>query len=819
MVELTAELKIALETAVDNARHRHHEFANTEHLLLALLEDRVTARAIRRCGGDVGRLKKALDAFLEEYVETVPEQYETMPMPTVGFQEAVRRAVLNAQTSERDTVAGPHVLIAMFNLRDCHAVYLLQEEGIDKLKLMEFVSHHGLDDEDWDVDDDDDDGDYADDDGALADGEREGGDANPEKALKKFTVNLNQEAAEGRIDPMVGRTTELTRTIHILCRRRKNNPVFVGEAGVGKTAIVEGLALAIHEERVPTPLREAVVYALDVGQLVAGTRYRGDFEERLKAVVKRLEQLPHAILFIDEIHTLIGAGAASGGALDASSILKPLLARGKIRCIGATTWKEYRGIFERDQALSRRFQRVVVDEPSVEETIEILMGLKPRYEEFHGIEYTGEAIQEAARTSARFLNDRYLPDKAIDVIDEAAAEVKLAERPLVEVEDIDRTLARMAGVPPKQVSRDDRSRLRELEPELRSVIFGQDDAIEQLATAIKLSRSGLGHPDKPIGSFLFTGPTGVGKTEVCRQLARILGLELLRYDMSEYMERHTVSRLIGAPPGYVGFDQGGQLTEAVSKNPHSVVLLDEIEKAHPDVFNLLLQVMDHGTLTDNNGKKADFRNVILIMTSNIGARDLQRNRPGFFDAAADRSGDDDEAFKKRFSPEFRNRLDARIKFAPLPTAVMLKVADKFVGLLAAQLADRGVQIEVSDTARAVLARLGYDPQNGARPMDRVIRDKIRRPLADDLLFGRLADGGRLVVDAESVEADGFVFEFPDAPEGEDVGAVMKAEGVALDKAADADDGADDAPAEPEPTGAGLAAAAAAEPEPDPDADE
>ncbi len=808
MVELTPELKIALETAVDNARHRRHEFANTEHLVLALLEDRVTARAVRRCGGDVGRLKRELESFLEAHVEPVPEQFEMdpMPMPTVGFQQAVRRAVLNAQTSERDLVAGPHVLIAMFNLRDCHAVYLLGEEGIDKLKLMEYVSHGGLDDEDFDLDDDDD---YEDEDDDLvdADGERRGeGEA---KALEKFTINLNEEAAEGRIDPMIGRTTELTRTIHILCRRRKNNPVFVGEAGVGKTAIVEGLALAIHEEKVPRPLREAVVYTLDVGQLVAGTRYRGDFEERLKAVVKQLEKMPHAILFIDEIHTLIGAGAASGGALDASSILKPLLARGKIRCIGATTWKEYRGIFERDQALSRRFQRVVVDEPTVDETIAILMGLKPRYEEFHGVEYADEAIQEAARTSARFLNDRFLPDKAIDVIDEAAAEVKLAERPTVEVEDVDRTLARMAGVPARQVSRDDRSRLRELEPELKAVIYGQDEAIDQLATAIKLSRSGLGHPDKPIGSFLFTGPTGVGKTEVCRQLARILGLELLRYDMSEYMERHTVSRLIGAPPGYVGFDQGGQLTDAVSKNPHSVVLLDEIEKAHPDVFNLLLQVMDHGTLTDNNGKKADFRNVVLIMTSNIGARDLQRSRPGFFAEEAARAGDSDEAYKKRFSPEFRNRLDARIKFAALPPEVMLKVADKFVAQLAEQLADRAVGIEVTPTARAVLARLGYDPLNGARPMDRVIRDRIRRPLADDLLFGRLADGGRLVVDAESEEAEGFVFRFPDAPEGPE--AVMKAEpesapvALAKDEADAGDDAPDDAPP----------AAAEAEPEPDP----
>ena len=761
MVDLTQELKIAIEVAIDNARFRRHEFATTEHLMLALLEDTITARAVRRCGGNVGRLKTRLESFLKDHVETLPDAYPVEIMPTLGFQDAIRWAVNNAQTSEREVVAGPHVLIAMFNLDECHAVYLLEREEISKLDLMDYVSHGGLDDEDYDLDDDDEDADDDDDDEYARAGDDEGG-STPKKALEAFTINLNEEAAAGRIDPMVGRERELQRTIHVLCRRRKNNPVFVGEAGVGKTAIVEGLALAIHEERVPRPLRDAVIYSLDVGALVAGTRYRGDFEERLKAVVKKLENKPHAVLFVDEIHTLIGAGAASGGALDASSILKPLLARGKIRCIGATTWKEYRGIFERDQALSRRFQRIVVDEPSVEETIEILRGLKPRYEEFHGVEYTADAIEEAARASARFLNDRFLPDKAIDVIDEAAAEVKLAERPTVEIADIDGTLARMAGVPPKQVTRDDRSRLAELQPELEAVIYGQDEAIGQLATAIKLSRSGLGEPDKPIGSFLFTGPTGVGKTEVCRQLARVLGLELLRYDMSEYMERHTVSRLIGAPPGYVGFDQGGQLTDAVAKNPHSVVLLDEIEKAHPDVFNLLLQVMDHGTLTDNNGKKTDFRNVILVMTSNIGARDLQRSRPGFFGLDADRSGDDDEAYKKRFSPEFRNRLDARIKFAPLPPEVMVRVADKFVTQLAAQLAESRVTVEVTEAARAVLARLGYDPQNGARPMARIIREKIKRPLADDLLFGRLADGGALVIDVESEEADAFVFRFPDA---------------------------------------------------------
>ena len=764
MVELTEELKIAIQVALDDAMHRRQEFAGTEHLLLALAYDKVTGRAIKRCGGDVLALQKELETFLTESVPAVPESMPIDVMPSLGFQHAIQRAVLNAQSSERGLVAGPHVLISLFNLRDCHAVYLLKSQGITKMDLMEYVSHGGLDDQDYDVEDEEDDdedyGSYEGDDAMSAEGnEGEGQPFNPGKALQKFAVNLNQEAEEGRIDPMVGRTKELERTIHVLCRRRKNNPVFVGEAGVGKTAIAEGLARAIFEGNVPKPLETAVVYALDVGALVAGTRYRGDFENRVKAVIRQLEKLPHAVLFVDEIHTLIGAGAASGGALDASSILKPVLARGKIRCMGATTWREYRNIFEKDTALARRFQKIEIGEPSVDETIEILKGLRPTYEEFHGISYADEALEEAARLAGRFLNDRFLPDKAIDVIDEAGAEVKLAERTEVLAVDVENTLARMASIPPKQVARDDRERLANLQQELADVIYGQKEAVSQLASAIKLSRSGLAHPDKPIGSFLFTGPTGVGKTEVCRQLARILGLELIRFDMSEYMERHTVSRLIGAPPGYVGYDQGGLLTDGIAKTPHAVLLLDEIEKAHPDVFNLLLQIMDHGTLTDNNGKKTDFRSVILIMTSNVGARDLQRNRPGFYGKSMDRSGDDDEAYKRMFTPEFRNRLDARIRFAPLQSDVMLRIADKFLGQVREQLAERQVDMEATEAARTLLSTLGFDPLNGARPMDRVIREQIKRPLADELLFGCLADGGRLVIDAED---ESFTFSFPES---------------------------------------------------------
>ena len=802
MVELTEELKIAIQVALDDAMHRRQEFAGTEHLLLALAHDKVSTRAIKRCGGDILALQRELETFLAENVPSVPESMPIDVMPSLGFQHAVQRAVLNAQSSERGAVAGPHVLIALYNLRDCHAVYLLKGQGITKMDLMEYVSHGGLEDEDYDVDANEDGEEYEDDfesdGGTGADGdEGEGQPLNPGKALQKFTVNLNEEAEAGRIDPMVGRIKELERTIHVLCRRRKNNPIFVGDAGVGKTAMAEGLARAIFEGQVPDQLKEAIIYTLDVGALVAGTRYRGDFENRVKAVIRQLEKLPHAILFVDEIHTLIGAGAASGGALDASTILKPVLARGKVRCMGATTWREYRNIFEKDTALARRFQKIDIGEPSTDETIEILKGLRSAYETFHGVTYTDEALEEAAKLSGRFLNDRFLPDKAIDVIDEAGAEVKLAGRAEVVGVDVENTLARMASIPPKQVARDDRERLANLEDELSAVIFGQAEAVSQLASAIKLARSGLAHPDKPIGSFLFTGPTGVGKTEVCRQLARILGLELIRFDMSEYMERHTVSRLIGAPPGYVGYDQGGLLTDGIAKTPHAVLLLDEIEKAHPDVFNLLLQIMDHGTLTDNNGKKTDFRSVILIMTSNVGARDLQRNRPGFFGAGSERGGDDDEAYRRMFTPEFRNRLDARIGFASLEPEVMLRIADKFLGQLEAQLIEKDVTLETTDAARTLLSQLGFDPLNGARPMDRVIREQIKRPLADELLFGQLSKGGRLVID---VDGEAFSLSYPDGPgadvepaEGESETAENTTVAAASDSPSDTGD-TDDVPA-------------------------
>ncbi len=769
MVELSTGLKIAIEVAIDNARERRHEFSGTEHLFLALLHDPDTARLIHRCDGDLESLKIETMRFMEKSIPSVPERLPLEVAPSLGFQEALQRAIFNAQSSGRGEVAGPHVLIAMYALPDCHSIFLLKEQEINRLDVMREVSHGlDLDDEEQESE--------------LEGVPGEEGEENEEgrrnkKALANYTIDLLAEAAAGRIDPMVGRERELRRSIHILARRRKNNPVLVGDAGVGKTAIVEGLARAIHEEAVPTALQEARIFALDMGALVAGTRYRGDFEARLKAVIKELEQIPEAILFIDEIHTIIGAGATSGGTLDASALLKPLLARGKIRCIGATTWKEYRGVFERDHALARRFQKVEIMEPSVKESVIILEGLKSRYEEFHSVRYEAEALKEAAELSARYLSDRFLPDKAIDVIDEAAAGVRLEAGEQVSVGDIQRTLAQMAQIPPKQIEQDDRQRLLRLEAELKSVIFGQNEAVEALAAAVKMSRSGLAHPDKPLGSFLFTGPTGVGKTEVARQLARILSLKLLRFDMSEYMERHTVSRLIGAPPGYVGFDQGGLLTDQVSKNPHTVVLLDEIEKAHLEVFNLLLQVMDHGTLTDNNGKKADFRNVILIMTSNIGARAVQRGRTGFHNANSAAQGGDgaeDRAYKERFSPEFRNRLDARIRFSTLSPEVTLKVARKFAHALVEQLRDRRVELEFSEAAIALMARLGHDPKNGARPMDRLIREQIKRPLADELLFGRLAKGGEIKVDAEG---EAFSFSFPEEKEQSQDLQTIKDEGA------------------------------------------
>jgi ATP-dependent Clp protease ATP-binding subunit ClpA len=754
MVELTHELKIAIEVALDEARYRRQEFAGTEHLLLALLSDRVSAATIRRCGGQVDALRDTVENFLSESVPTVPEEIPVEVSPSVGIQYAVQRAVFNAQSSERNLVAGPHILIALYAIEDCHAAYFLQESGVERLALMEDVSSHPLNGED-----EEDDVPYfsggMDDESADASGRSEG-NLNPKKALEDFCTLLNVEAREGRIDPIIGRDKEISRSIHILCRRRKNNPVYVGEAGVGKTAIAEGLAKAIVEGNVPSAIANVKIFSLDVGSLIAGTRYRGDFENRLKAVIKQIEKIEGAVLFIDEIHTLIGAGATGGGAMDASSIMKPLLARGKLRCIGATTWKEYRSVFEKDQALARRFQKIEINEPSVEETKAILKGLRPKYEAFHSVKIDDDALGEAAELAGRYMNDRFLPDKAIDIIDEASAEVRLRDEKQVDKDAIEQTLARMASIPPKRVERSDRDRLAGLEAALKTKIYGQHDAVEQVCSSIKLARAGLGNPKKPIASFLFTGPTGVGKTELCRQLADELGLELTRFDMSEYMEAHTVSRLIGAPPGYVGYDQGGLLTDSVTKKPHSVILLDEIEKAHPDIFNLLLQVMDHGSLTDHNGKKADFRNVILIMTSNIGARALQKGRPGFTSGNTKPQGDDDPAYKRLFSPEFRNRLDARIRFAPLPQEVMKSIAQKFVNELNSSLSEKSVQLELTPAAIAHLAVIGYDPQNGARPMERVIRNELKRPLSEEILFGKLENGGQVTVD---VENDAFVFEF------------------------------------------------------------
>jgi ATP-dependent Clp protease ATP-binding subunit ClpA len=742
---LRPELEMSLHLAVMDAARRGHAYAGLEHLLMALLHDDDTAGAVRRAGADVERLRARLERFLSEQIQTGPEPRDTSS-PTLAFRRVVQEAVLQVYRSGRDEVTGAHVLVAMFDEDDSFAVYFLAEQGVDKLSLMRTAS-----------------------DGAAPGGDHtvpagvDGDEAEPARdALARFATSLNRQAADGRLDPVIGRDKEITRAIHVLARRRKNNPLFVGDPGVGKTALAEGLALRIHRGEVPAPLRDAEIFALDVGSLLAGTRYRGDFEERLKAVLRELESRPGAVLFIDEIHTLVGAGSTSGGAMDASNLLKPALAAG-LRCMGSTTWDELRSHFEKDRALARRFQKVEVAEPSVDDTVLILEGLRPRYEEFHGVRYTPEAVRAAAELSARHLHDRRLPDKAIDLLDEAGADVRLAgpepdpsadpeddARPEVGVEVVERILSAMANVPPRTVVGSDRERLRTLQTELQARVFGQDEAIGQLASAIKLARAGLRDPRKPVGSFLFTGPTGVGKTEVARSLAEVMGVELIRFDMSEYMEHHTVSRLIGAPPGYVGFDQAGLLTEAVTRAPHSVVLLDEIEKAHPDVFNLLLQVMDYGKLTDNNGRQADFRNVVLIMTSNVGAEEITRRRPGFGAGPAG-PGDDDRAFERTFPPEFRNRLDARIAFAPLSPAVMERIVDRLVRELAERLADRRVALEVSPAARVWLAEHGYDPLNGARPLGRLLQDRVARPLSEELLFGALENGGVANVDAAGGE--------------------------------------------------------------------
>ncbi len=738
---IAQELEVSLHMAFVEARQQRHEFITVEHLLMALLDNPSAAEVLRACSANIDDLRKSLLQFIKENTPTVGGSDEVDTQPTLGFQRVIQRAIMHVQStgSGKKEVTGANVLVAIFGEKDSHAVYYLHQQGVTRLDVVNFIAH-GIKKSDPPEP-------AKSQDGAGAENEKEEGEGKG-SPLDQFTQNLNQMARDGKIDPLIGRELEVERVIQILCRRRKNNPLLVGEAGVGKTAIAEGLAWRITQGEVPEVLANATVYALDMGALLAGTKYRGDFEQRLKGVLKQLKDQPNSVLFIDEIHTLIGAGAASGGTLDASNLLKPALSSGTMKCIGATTFTEYRGIFEKDAALSRRFQKIDVVEPSVEQTIEILKGLKSRFEEHHSVKYAIGALQAAAELSAKFINDRHLPDKAIDVIDEAGAAQRILPKnkqkktiTRLEVEEI---VAKIARIPPASVSSDDRSKLKSLDRDLNSVVFGQEPAVEALASAIKMARSGLGKPDKPVGSFLFSGPTGVGKTEVARQLAYILGIELIRFDMSEYMERHAVSRLIGAPPGYVGFDQGGLLTEAITKKPHAVLLLDEIEKAHPDVFNVLLQVMDHGTLTDNNGRKADFRNVIIVMTTNAGAETMNKATIGFTNARE--QGDEMADIKRLFTPEFRNRLDAVVSFRALDEEIILRVVDKFLLQLESQLAEKKVEVTFTDALRKYLAKKGFDPLMGARPMQRLIQDTIRRALADELLFGRLVDGGRLTVD-------------------------------------------------------------------------
>ena len=735
---LSKELEFSINLAFKEARAKRHEFLTVEHLLLALLDNPSAAEVLRACAADMNQLRLELNGFLAESTPLLAPDDSRETQPTLGFQRVLQRAVLHVQSSGKKEVTGANVLVAIFGEQESHAVYLLRQQDISRLDVVNFVSHgiSKVSDENAQSDPP-----------PSPEGEEDAVDGSAKQPLEQFASNLNQLARLGKVDPLIGRREEIERTIQILCRRRKNNPLLVGEAGVGKTAIAEGLAWLIIQDDVPEVLKGSTIYALDLGALVAGTKYRGDFEKRLKALLAQLRRERGAILFIDEIHTIIGAGAASGGVMDASNLIKPMLANGDLKCIGSTTYQEYRGIFEKDRALARRFQKIDVLEPSVEETVKILKGLKSRFEDHHGVKYSARALRTAAELSARYMNDRHLPDKAIDVIDEAGANQRLLpvsrRKKTIGVGDVEAIIAKMARVPPKSVSASDKDVLRHLERDLKMVVFGQDEAIATLAMSIKLSRSGLGDDQKPIGCFLLAGPTGVGKTEVTRQLARALGIELVRFDMSEYMERHTVSRLIGAPPGYVGFDQGGLLTEAIIKHPHAVLLMDEIEKAHPDVFNLLLQVMDHGTLTDNNGRKADFRNVILIMTSNAGAFEMDRTSIGF--TTEDHSHDGLDAIRKMFSPEFRNRLDAIVPFKALTPLIIESVVDKFVMELEGQLEPKGVTLELTSEARTWLATEGYDPKMGARPMGRVIQERIKRPLAEELLFGRLANGGHVLV--------------------------------------------------------------------------
>ncbi|MAH83435.1 MAG: ATP-dependent Clp protease ATP-binding subunit ClpA [Rhodospirillaceae bacterium TMED8] len=748
---LSRNLELSLHRALAYASERQNEFATLEHLLLSLIEDQDAVSVMKACGIRLDQLAEEVTLFLDREFNDLAAPTNAEPKPTAGLQRVIQRAVIHVQSSGREEVTGANVLVALFSERESHAVYFLQLQEMSRIDAVNYISH-GI---------------------AKVPGEgrtqtvngsdeltgeekvvREG-----EEALDAYCVNLNNKAAEGRIDPLIGRGAEIERTIQILCRRSKNNPLYVGDPGVGKTAIAEGLAKRIVEQDVPGVLKNAVIYSLDMGALLAGTRYRGDFEERLKNVMVELENLPHAVLFIDEIHTVIGAGATSGGSMDASNILKPSLQSGGLRCMGSTTYKEYRNYFEKDRALVRRFQKIDVYEPSIDDTIKILKGLKPYFEDHHKVRYTHESIKTAVELAARYINDRKLPDKALDVIDEVGASRMLLpeskRKKTVSVRDVEQIVAQIARIPPKSVSSDDRAALANLERDLKTVVFGQDKAVEALASAIKLARAGLREPEKPVGSYLFSGPTGVGKTEVARQLARILGVELVRFDMSEYMERHAVSRLIGAPPGYVGFEQGGLLTDAVDHQPHSVLLLDEIEKAHQDLFNILLQVMDHGKLTDHNGKAIDFRNVILIMTTNAGASDMARPPIGF--GRESRIGEDVEAIEKLFTPEFRNRLDATIPFSPLPPSVVTKVVDKFIIELETQLEDRNVMIELTNEAREWLALKGYDDKFGARPLARVIQDKIKKGLAEELLFGKLRNGGVVLV---KMRKGKLVFEYP-----------------------------------------------------------
>ncbi|WP_412178955.1 ATP-dependent Clp protease ATP-binding subunit ClpA [Rhizobium sp. TRM95796] len=767
MPTFSSSLEKALHRALTLANERRHEYATLEHLLLSLIDDGDAAAVMRACSVDLDKLRKTVTDYVDNDLANLATGYDEDSKPTSGFQRVIQRAVIHVQSSGREEVTGANVLVAIFAERESHAAYFLQEQDMTRYDAVNYISHgiakrpgggevrspKGVEEETQD-----------------AKAAKEGDDAQkkPQDALKAYCVNLNEKARNGRIDPLIGRHSEVNRTIQILCRRSKNNPLYVGDPGVGKTAIAEGLAKRIVEKQVPEALLDATIFSLDMGTLLAGTRYRGDFEERLKQVVKELEDFPGAVLFIDEIHTVIGAGATSGGAMDASNLLKPALSSGAIRCIGSTTYKEYRQFFEKDRALVRRFQKIDVNEPNIDDAIEIIKGLKPYFEEFHHLRYSNDAIKAAVELSARYITDRKLPDKAIDVIDETGASQMLLpvnkRRKLITEKEIEATIATMARIPPKTVSRDDEELLSNLEQELRAVVYGQEIAIEALTSAIKLARAGLREPNKPIGSYLFSGPTGVGKTEAAKQLASSLGVELIRFDMSEYMERHTVSRLIGAPPGYVGFDQGGLLSDQVDQHPYCVLLLDEIEKAHPDIYNILLQVMDNGTLTDNNGKKIDFRNVILIMTTNAGAADMARSAIGF--GSSRREGDDIEAINKLFTPEFRNRLDAIIPFAPLPMTVVHKVVQKFVLQLETQLAERNVTFELTQEATDWLAEKGYDEKMGARPLGRVIQENIKKPLAEEILFGKLKKGGvvRVSIGQKENGKTGIVLEsLPDAP--------------------------------------------------------